>query len=443
MRAGATIAVFAFCALFCGCMPDTSGIEPPSDRLIYPVGIATILDDQFLLAVNSNFDLEFNAGTVTPLAIGDLEAQFASGESVVSGDGQYLFISDSALIQEDETIRVGAFASDLDLTPAGDRALIPVRGERAIMVVDIGDYETGQLLDCGEGSDLHCDGAHRVESNEYFTLPIEPYEVASLDYTEPNGEITTLGFATHLAGGQVSLFVVRDGMTGSSAAPELIRVLGGVVPGASGIAVNPVNNEIYVSGRHDPSPHVAVLKVLTDSANGYYSDNPFFNQTDTIDLAAEMYAGTDARGIAVNSAGTMGYLVVRSPAELIELDLETKKMGQPEVVCTEPSVVALYEDDQGTPDPADDATYAFVLCFVTSQVYIVDTELMVVKAVQSTGSGPHAIAFDKTRRRAFIANFRESTISVIQVEPPFFDHLRDPEGRVVKIGKPRLPKGHD
>jgi hypothetical protein len=32
---------------------------------------------------------------------------------------------------------------------------------------------------------------------------------------------------------------------------------------------------------------------------------------------------------------------------------------------------------------------------------------------------------------------------VIQIEPPFFDHLRDAEGRVVKIGKPSLPKGHD
>jgi hypothetical protein len=425
-------------------MPDASGIDPPSDRLIYPVGIATMLDDQFLLAVNSNFDLEFNAGTVTPIAIADLEAEFGSDKSEVSGDGQYLFLSDSELIDDDETIRVGAFASDLDLTPAGDRALIPVRGERAIMVVDIGDYESGQLIDCGEGSDLHCDSAHRVESNEYFTLPIEPYEVASLDFTEPNGEITTLGFATHLAGGQVSLFVLRDGMTGSGAAPELIRVLGGVVPGASGIAVNTVNNEIYVSGRRDPSPHVAVLKVLTDSVNGYYSDNPFFNQVDTIDLAEEMYAGTDSRGIAVNEAGTKAYLVVRSPPVLVELDLESYKMARPPLsVCTEPSVVALYEDDLGTPDPADDATYAFVLCFVTAQVCIVDTELMQVKAVQSTGTGPHAIAFDKTRRRAFIANFRESTISVIQVEPPFFDHLRDPAGRVVKIGKPRSPKGHD
>lgn len=436
------LAFAAICTLVGGCLPDTKGIDPPSDRLIYPVGLTTMVGDQFLLAVNSNFDLEYNAGTVTALDIRDLEAKFTDADSEVSRDDQYRFLSDSSLILADETIRVGAFASDLELTPSGDRAIIPVRGERSIVLIDVGDPESGNLLDCGEGSDRHCDGAHRVESNEEYTLPIEPYEVASLDYPEPNGETTTLGFATHLAGGEVSLFVIRDGHAGDTAPPELIRVLSGVVPGASGIAVNSVNRDIYVSGRHDPDPHVAVLRVLTDSANGYYSDNPFFSQVDHIDIGDEMYAGTDARGIAVTDDGTRGYLVVRSPPSLIELNLENYGMGKSETVCTEPSVVKLYHDDMGTADPADDATYAFVLCFVTSQVFVFNTKFEVF-VVQSTGSGPHAIAFDKTRRLAFIANFRESTISIIRVEPPFFDHLRDAEGRVVKIGKPRLPKGHD
>jgi DNA-binding beta-propeller fold protein YncE len=436
------MAFVAFVGIVGGCMPDTSGIDPPSDRMIYPVGVSTIVDDQFLLVVNSNFDLEYNAGTVTAIDIRDLEAEFEAPESEVSKDGQYLFLSASKLIQVDETIRVGAFASDLDLTPAGDRAVIPVRGDRSIVLIDIGDDVNGELLDCGEGSDLRCNGAHRVESNDDYTLPIEPYEVASLDYPEPNGEVTTLGFATHLAGGEVSLFVIRDGQAGSAAPPELIRVLSGVVPGASGIAVNPINRDIYVAGRRDPDPHVAVLRVLTDSANGYYSDNPFFNQVDHVPIGDEMYAGTDARGIAVNSDGSLGYVVVRSPASLLEFSVDGYSMTDLTSVCAEPSVVELFDYDNGTADADDDITYAFVLCFVTGKVVIVDTRLMSVVS-QSTGSGPHAIAFDRTRGRAYVANFRESTISIIKIEPPFFDLLRDAQGRVVKIGKPRFPKGHD
>lgn len=433
----------AFVVLGVGCMPDTSGIDPPGDRMIYPVGISTIVDDQFLLVVNSNFDLEYNAGTVTAIDIRDLDAEIEAPESETSKDDNYRFLSASKLIQADETIRVGAYASDLNLTPGGDRALIPVRGERSIVVIDVGDAAAGQLLDCGEGADLRCDGAHRVDSNDEYTLPIEPYEVASLDYPEPNGETTTLGFATHLAGGEVSLFVIRDGQTGSAAPPELIRVLKGVVPGASGIAVNPVNRDIYVAGRRDPDPHVAVLRVLTDSANGYYSDNPFFNQVDHVPIGEEMYAGTDARGIAVSSDGSRGYVVVRSPASLLEFSVDGYFMTDLESVCTEPSVVELYDYDNGTPETDDDVTYAFVLCFVTGQVVIVDTRGPNVVAVQSTGAGPHAITFDRTRGRAYIANFRESTISIIKIEPPFFDHLRDSAGRVVKIGKPKLPKGHN
>ncbi len=439
-----------------GCLPDTGGIDPPLDRLIFPVGLAITADDSRLLAVNSNFDLEYNSGTLTALDISDLASALTADTAEVSPDGRFVFIDDGALIIESETIRVGAFASDLGLSPRGDRAMIPVRGERAILLVDVGDPATGDFLDCGEGDDRRCDGAHRVESNDRFTLPIEPYEVAALDYVEPSsGELTTLGFASHLAGGEVSLFVVQDGAAGSQNDGELIGVLSGVVREASGIAVNPVSKEIYVAGRSEDA-RVAVLSVHTDSTNGQYSHEPFFRKVSHIDIGAEMYAGTNARGLAVTDDGSYAYLATRTPAALLELDAEAHELTDMTTVCTDPSIVELFRSDGDTADPADDVTYAFVLCFLTGQVFIVDTEALIVRAVRSVGSSPHAIAFDRTRRRAFVSNFRESTISVIEIEPPLFDLLRyrpgpgewlydedDPEqSYIVKLGKPRLPKGH-
>jgi hypothetical protein len=59
MRNASILAVLAACLVAVGCLPDTSGIDPPNDEFIYPVGVATVADDQFLLVVNSNFDLEF------------------------------------------------------------------------------------------------------------------------------------------------------------------------------------------------------------------------------------------------------------------------------------------------------------------------------------------------------------------------------------------------
>lgn len=441
------------------CLPDTGGIEPPSDRLIFPVGLATTPSDNFLLAVNSNFNLRYNAGTLVALDLSVLDEHLASaldgpgvyystecgedGVSAPSQDDQYCFVDDGSLILEEETLRIGAFASDLELTPAGDRAVIPVRGERAIQLVDV-DEAGPDVISCGEGADLRCDSAHQVTSNSAHTLPIEPYEIAvtELEETDPGGGSTpvTLGFATHLAGGEVSLFSISRGEPGSPVQAELLSVLDGVVGGASGIAS--FENEVYVAGRHDATPHVAVLEVLTDSENGSYTSNPWFNQTDHVDLVTEMYAGTDARGIAVSPDGSLAFLATRTPDALLKIDLESLQLIDQTTVCLDPSVVATYVYDGLTPGyPDDDTLYAFVLCFLTGQTYVVDTRLMQVE-VRATGSGPQAIAFDDTRRLVYIANFSESNITVLQAVPPF-SQLKDASGRVVRIGEPRRAKSND
>lgn len=454
--------------LAAGCLPDTGGIEPPSDRLIFPVGARVTSEGGHLLVVNSNFDLEYNAGTVVSMDLGFLDENWVVGAdggveafsscgeddtvSEVSEDGKYCFIQESFLIDESETLRVGAFASDLDMTPGGDRALIPVRGERAIIVIDV-DEEGDDLISCDEGSDLHCGASHMIRSNDDVTLPIEPYEVSSMDYYNPNDgqdpqSMVTLGFATHLAGGEVSLFSISTapldsaGEPGPSVlSPRLLSVIDGVVDGASGIASNPETRDVYVAGRNDEEPHVAVLQIRTDSQNGSYSANPWFNQVNTIDIDEEMYAGTNARGIAVTRDGERAFLATRTPDALIELDVDNYAMSDMVTVCSDPSIVELYEHDNGTVDPFDDTVYAFVLCFLTSQMYVVDTNLMQVK-VRMTGSGPQSIAVDEERQLVYVANFRESTISIFQAVPPF-DHLRDSENRIVMFGEPRLPKGHD
>jgi hypothetical protein len=459
-----TLVITVFCS---GCLPDTGGIEPPNDRLIFPVGLAATGDAGHLLVVNSNFDLEYNAGTFVAMDLGFLDEHWGAaadggveaydacgkdGFSEVSQDDQYCFVKEEHLIDEAQTIRLGAFASDLEMTPSGSRALIPVRGERAIIVVDV-DEEGDDLLSCGEGADLHCASSHMIKSNDNVTMPIEPYEVATMDYANPNGgggddTMVTLGFATHLAGGEVSLFSVETapvdeaGQVGpSSLAPSLLSVIDGVVDGASGIAVNTVTRDIYVTGRHDEFPHVAVLQVRTDSQNGSYEDNPWFSQVDYIDIEAEMYAGTNARSLAVTRDGGRAFLATREPDALVEFDIDNYAMSDMVTVCNDPSAVALYEDPNDTIDPFDDSVYAFVLCFLTGQLYVIDTALMQAE-VRTMGSGPQAIAVDRVRELIYVANFRESTISVIEAVPPF-DHLRDAAGRIVKLGVPRMPKGHD
>jgi DNA-binding beta-propeller fold protein YncE len=172
---------------------------------------------------------------------------------------------------------------------------------------------------------------------------------------------------------------------------------------------------------------------MTGGYGGTYTNKPFFGRTDKIDYARDIYGATDARGIAVSPNGKTAVVVTRTPSALLRIDTETRKIVDMASIGTDPSVVQLFEDE--------DNVYAFVLCYRNNNVYIVEPETMQVY-VRSTGSGPHAVTFDKKRKYAYIANFSESTITIIEATPPF-NHVRvDGQNVQIMIGKPRLPEDH-
>ncbi len=449
MKITTITAIFAALVSAVGCLPDTSGVDPPTDQFIFPVGLAVVGDDnnQYLLVANSNFNLNYNAGTVVAVDLNKLKSieddiqpvpdgkVTHSIEEYLSEDKKHVFIPEDELIKTDQTIRLGSFSSDLELTPSGNRAIIPVRGKRRIVIIDIDPSKDGEnLMSCSAQDERTCDSNHHVESNDDFSLPIEPYEIATLEYVDENSSTVTMGFATHLSGGEVSLFNIDEA--------KLIGVDNTVVPGASGIAANTARGEIYVSGRHDPAPHLAIMKVKLVEHDSP-TNNPYFDNAGSINFGSDLYGGTDARGVAVTQSGDTIFLVTRSPEALLKINTSDREIVDMTTLGADPSIVALYEEGAETLDPSDDVTTAWVLCFLSDQVYIVESNNMQVH-VRTTGFGPHAIAFDKFNKRAYIANFRESTITVINTTWPY-EHvgfIYDNVKANIKIGKPRLPKGH-
>src|SRR5512144_2675937 len=49
------------------CTPAGDGIAPPLDAIYFPTGLAVSKDSRFLYVVNSDFDLQFNAGSLQSL----------------------------------------------------------------------------------------------------------------------------------------------------------------------------------------------------------------------------------------------------------------------------------------------------------------------------------------------------------------------------------------
>ena len=57
------------------CFPPGEGIPPPGDRIYFPVGLAVDDEREFLFVVNSDFDLQYNAGTVQSWELEKLRAR--------------------------------------------------------------------------------------------------------------------------------------------------------------------------------------------------------------------------------------------------------------------------------------------------------------------------------------------------------------------------------
>ena len=68
---------------------------------------------------------------------------------------------------------------------------------------------------------------------------------------------------------------------------------------------------------------------------------------------------------------------------------------------------------------------AYVTCWATGQVFVVDLERGNVVSVIASGNGPHDIIFapnhpwipDHLRLKAYVTNFAENSISVIDLDP--------------------------
>ncbi|HWO13371.1 MAG TPA: hypothetical protein VNN80_27915 [Polyangiaceae bacterium] len=285
-----------------GCYKPDDGREPPLERIYFPTGVALSADGNRLYVANSDWDLQFNAGSVQVYdalrlrerlpRYCDSDADCASGAErcdlqastdanglgraathwcvdATAGDpcaglGQQtaaerstspglcapLDNRDSALLLG--SVRVGAFATNLLYRPnpaGGGRLFVPVRSDATLHWLDVGGAAGGSELDCGQGSSGECDESHRrgdslaeatVDGDE---LPIEPFGV------DASGDGTAI-VVTHQTEGEVSLFV-NDWSTPTEG-PRLSFILGDLPLRPAWVSAVPVP-EVAALDRLSPS----------------------------------------------------------------------------------------------------------------------------------------------------------------------------------------------
>ena len=304
-----------------GCYPAAGeGVDPPAFTLYFPVGLAVSKGGNVLYAVNSDFDLQWNGGTIqsldlrmirrhTVLAIQDptnpnLPLAFIpdGGANNCPNGPPVITTVDDAGVEPGwacapptnaskymrDSVAIGAFATDAQVSivhrpddPTVSRLLVPVRGDASLTWADIADddpnvapLETDTAdtfapfnLQCGT-RDAHrrCARNHRIGNDatqpgdtRQLTMPGEPFGMAQSD----DGQAVVM---THQSDVFSSLFST---FTPGIVDPALQFVLSGVPTGGIGIASIP----------HDLNAFPDCIPDTTTDACKAVTPRPSFLQT--------------------------------------------------------------------------------------------------------------------------------------------------------------------
>jgi YVTN family beta-propeller protein len=395
-------------------------------------------------------------------------------------DGNVIDCDTPPFIDCGATVHVGNFAGTMRLLKTGDareRLFVGVRGDPSITWIDIDASSGTPVLSCAAGGAKTCDDAHVISAcnqkptsgqpaaecphgqeatDDQLLLPGEPFGLA-LDRGSDDG--AGLPYArllvSHLTTGQVSL------LTDVDTVPVLRDVSSAFFSpdpngrhGAFELAPrNPTIGTTLWYLTSDTQPTISSFRVA--DANVIV---PGLDAT----VSGPFSQGTDVRDIVFEPGGERAFLTENNPPTLVVMDTSIKpgiSQGLPlnrvtEIIdiCQTPSHLGV----RRTLGPDGRfRTRVYVVCFLSNQVMVVDPDLPGVVDTVVVGRGPNDIVFDfpsdhapgetvadedaitpfDSHRRAYVSNFSDNSISVINLDPGDVD-----EDRVVsRIGIPVPP----
>ncbi|MGZ6091191.1 MAG: YncE family protein [Polyangiales bacterium] len=466
-----------------GCYKSGEGPDPDDHSPYYPVGIALSPSGKFLFLANSNFDLRFNSGTLQAFdaqAIAD--AAVACRKRLVDWRGQAEKAAaqgktiDTAPACRDGTepgnlatnfaradVRIGAFAADLNVVPRrtgpdaapvtnGARLLLPVRGDASLTVVDFDEDGSNITLRCAPGAGPNhfgdkCAPAWRLTGGEGsgngsrgLTLEGEPFALATMDGFPQQFAATVTGITTvvHQSTGDVSLFVDSERVgtdrndTGSPQA-KLAYTLLGLPGGATAIAPfslpgDTQNPRFLVTNRSQST--VSIVQFFPDPT----PDRSGLVLTGSVALTPQSQ-GFDSRGILVDPPNpgetrpTRVFVTNRTPAAIVLGQVDSRG-----VLTFFDNVAMPVGPSRITRAVIDGKTLILAASFDARALVVYDPDSRRVSNVMLTHRGPYALAIDSIRKFAYIANFTDSTIQVLDLDPLATESI------IYSVGAPSGPR---
>jgi DNA-binding beta-propeller fold protein YncE len=470
------------CTAGVGCSFGESGVPPPLDGLFLPTGLVVDPTGDWLFVVNSNSDLQFNAGTVAPVDVRKAAEDRARPDWPTCGSPGYrpggptgvrsccYDFHDSLTLNCDErgyvdasaTVQIGSFGSTILLsggaTGGPDRRLfVAVRAEPSVTHIDARVDGRQVELRCqatatGERNPL-CDDSHKVRTGAdalgAFRLPEEPYSLSmdeGLGVLYVSHGIYGVSVIDTCASERPTLVSVRwpafAQETCSNRDPLRCQGVNAVVVGEPGNPAGPV----YALGRYFGALPAEVQTLFLRGG-----EQPCGGSPRALELipgpsffpSAFFPSGMDIRGFALSPDRQRAYVLHRNgspqyardnPPALVAVDRSPDAQGRPvnravEVVEICSGATELHRHDAGR------GPRLYVVCFESGQIYVVDPVLMDVSAVINAGRGPATLAFSpRDPTIAYLTGFSDNNLSVVDLKPG-----SPTENKVVqRIGFPTL-----
>ncbi|MBI5529602.1 MAG: hypothetical protein HY897_25020 [Deltaproteobacteria bacterium] len=422
----------AAAAFLPGCSPTEKDEQPPG-TFYFPTSIVVHPSQRYAYVVSSNFDLGYKNGTVKVLDLEELEREImADASGTGCGTATCAATRFAGAIVEDATVRTGSFGGTAVLNPAASRLFVSMRQDGAVAWLDV--LEGGARLDCrGATVDTLADQASAFTGDCHkghiiTTGSDDPFTLAY----GPNPVDATAGcvYVAHLKFGIVSC-VEAETPDPAAAGPvfEADFSLGQSPAGLSDIAVA-ASGRMYVANRF-----------LLEGAN-------LLGAGDPVALAANGTAGwmfdigyvaggSEQKSLVLTPDGGTLYLLTRGPDALIRMSIGTDSAGTPYLEAMDyvpagiwPERLFMWEHDV----PARRLLY--VACTDEDYVHVFDGATLSEIALLRDGfDGPYWMAFYDVGagQRALVANFENSTVAVLSIDPASLSHRT-----VAVIGTPRI-----
>lgn len=337
-------------ALLGSCFLGNEGIQPPQEALYFPTGLVVSPGRTTLYVANSDFDLQYNGGTVQAIELGGgaglrdkaravkaaLANDIATDDScravgLTPNPRRVLYPGPCAPIKLSPFVRdvstIGAFASALSLVQRNDgqpgmRLFATVRGDPSVTYFDVPDDRTSPpfsppacegkafCVACdGEGEEKRCSASHRIGQNP------QTNQRGLVLATEPSGmdrqELGVAGDAlviAHQTEARASLIVNRFPGT-DPIGPTLEFTITELPNGPTGVSAIPVPRAATAEGSpyfyrpgflvtHRAAPEISLLRYEDDARS--QPDRPFLTRTGSIPVTLGT-SSTDQRGITIDA----------------------------------------------------------------------------------------------------------------------------------------------